>query len=322
MARPRGHGRKRTALEVVDGIDLSDKEAIVTGGSSGLGLETARALAVAGARVEIAGRDVDAGEKAAAALRAETGNEQIVHRRLDLASLESVSTFIGRRAATGLPLHILVLNAGVMATPFGRTENGFETQFGVNHLGHFAFATGLLPALRSAGGARVVSVSSRAHRRSDVDFDDPNFVHTSYDPWLAYGRSKSANALFSVGFSARFQSERILSNAVSPGAVLTGLQRHMSAEQVEARGWNDPANPMMSTPSEGAATFVWAAVAPELDGVGGRYLEDCTFAEPFEGGSTGELPSGSYLPRALDPARAGRLWDLSERLLAAAATAE
>ncbi|MHA7985233.1 SDR family NAD(P)-dependent oxidoreductase [Rathayibacter sp. CAU 1779] len=310
--------RKRTALEVVEGIDLSGKEAIVTGGSSGLGFETARALAAAGARVVIAGRDVAAGEKAAATLRDETGNEQVVHRRLDLASLESVSTFAARHVATGRPLHILVLNAGVMATPFGRTEDGFETQFGINHLGHFVLATGLLPSLRSAGGARVVSVSSRAHRRSDVDFDDPNFVHTPYDPWLAYGRSKSANALFSVGFSTRFAAEGILSNAVSPGAVLTGLQRHMSAEQIAARGWNDPENPSMSTPAEGAATFVWAAVAPELDGIGGRYLENCTFAEPFDSGVTGELPDGCYLPRALDPARADRLWDLSEGLLATA----
>ncbi|WP_246846194.1 SDR family NAD(P)-dependent oxidoreductase [Humibacter ginsenosidimutans] len=157
---------KPTALEVVDGIDLSDKEAIVTGGSSGLGLETARALATAGARVVIAGHNAEAGEAAAAALRAETGNDRIVHRRLDLASLDSVGTWTSRHVATGRPVDILVLNAGVMATPFGRTRDGFETQFGVNHLGHFAFATGLLPALRAAHGARVVSVSSRAHRRS------------------------------------------------------------------------------------------------------------------------------------------------------------
>jgi NAD(P)-dependent dehydrogenase (short-subunit alcohol dehydrogenase family) len=312
-------GSESTAAEVVAGHDLTGKEAIVTGGASGLGYETSRALASAGARVVVAGRDPARGEAAAESLRSATGNDKVVFRRLDLASLESVTTWARGHNDTGKPLHILVLNAGIMAAPLSYTVDGFESQFGTNHLGHFAFATGLLPSLRAAGaGARVVVLSSRAHRRGDVDFDDPNYRHRPYDPWEAYGQSKSANALFAVGFTARFSAEGITANAVMPGGIMTNLQRHVPAETRREMGWADaegrPVTPSgWKTAEQGAATSVWAAVAPELEGVGGRYLEDCAVAEPWT--ADGDPPFGHYLPRVLDPERADRLWDLSEKLV-------
>jgi NAD(P)-dependent dehydrogenase (short-subunit alcohol dehydrogenase family) len=290
--------------------DLSGKESIVTGGYGGLGYETAKALANAGARVVVAGRDATKGEAAVARLRAATGNDKIVFRPLDLASLESVTTWASRHAATGKPLHILVNNAAVMATPLTRTADGFESQFGVNHLGHFAFTVGLLPCLRAAGHARVVCLTSSAHRRSDIDFDDPNYEHRTYDPWQAYGQSKTANALFTVGFTARYAKDGVTANAVMPGAINTGLQRHLDEEALRERGWLDTSG--WKTPEQGAATSIWAALAPELDGVSGAYLEDCAIATPWL--QDGALPGGHYLPYALDPGNAERLWRLSHKL--------
>ncbi|WP_308250242.1 SDR family NAD(P)-dependent oxidoreductase [Sphaerisporangium fuscum] len=303
-------GRSRTALEAVAGVDLTGREAIVTGGSGGIGYETARALAAAGARVVIAGRDRARGEAAAAKLTADANGGPVVFRHLDLASLASVTGWADRHNATGKPCHILVANAAVMAPPLTRTEDGFELQFGTNHLGHFAFAVGLLPSMLRADGARVVVLSSSAHRRSDVDFDDPNYTARPYDPWEAYGQSKTANALFAVAFHDRYAPSGITANAVMPGAIATGLQRHMSQEERTARGWP---NAEWKTAEQGAATSVWAATAPELSGVGGRYLEDCAVARPWHG--DGPPPRGHYLPYALDPARAARLWALSEGLL-------
>lgn len=304
----------REALDVIAGHDLTGKETIVTGGYGAVGYETAKALASAGARVVIAGRDPDKGEAAAARLRAETGNDRIVFRHLDLSSLESVTTWARKHVATGKPLHVLVNNAAVMATPLTRTVDGFETQFGVNHLAHFAFTLGLLPCLRAAGGARVVCLTSSAHRRSDVDYDDPNYELRPYDRWRAYGQSKTANALFAVGFTARHAADGITANAVMPGAISGGLQRHLSDADLRARGWDDRSG--WKTPSQGAATSVWAAVAPELDGASGLYLEDCAIATRWTG--DGPLPRGHYLPYARDPGNAERLWRLSERVLASA----
>jgi NAD(P)-dependent dehydrogenase (short-subunit alcohol dehydrogenase family) len=307
-------GPESTALEVIAGHDLTGKETIVTGGASGLGYEAARALASAGARVVIAGRDEGKGELAVKALRDETGNEKIVFRPLDLASLQSVTTWATKHSATGKPCHILVLNAGVMATPLLRTADGFELQFGINHIGHFAFTAGLLPSLRAAGTARVVVLSSRAHRRSDVDFDDPNYRERPYDPWESYGQSKTANCLFGLGLTERYSEFGITANAVMPGAIRTGLQRHMSQDELATRGWNTAIPPGWKTLEQGAATTIWAAVAPELEGVGGTYLDDCAIARPWTDG--GDPPAGTYLPYALDPANADRLWTLSERLIA------
>ncbi|GII63767.1 oxidoreductase [Sphaerisporangium krabiense] len=298
-----------TALEVVAGVDLAGKEAIVTGGHGGIGYETARALASAGARVVIAGRDPQRGEAAARALSAVSRGE-VVYRHLDLASLRSVIGFATRHRATGKPCHILVANAGVMATPPARTAEGFELQFGTNHLGHFAFVTGLVPNLLAAGGARVVVLTSSAHRRSRVDFTDPNYLARPYDRWQAYGQSKTANALFALSLHLRYGARGIIANAVMPGAVATGLQRHLDTAEQAAQGWPGPG---WTTPEQGAATSVWAAVAPELTGVGGRYLEDRAIGRPWHG--HGPPPRGHYLPYALDPADADRLWNLSQRLI-------
>lgn len=293
-----------TASEVIRGHDLTGMNVIVTGGTSGLGAETVRVLAAAGAHVVAAGRS-----RGAAGLPAPAEFEE-----LDLASLESVDAFTRRWSR---PLHLLICNAGVMRAPFGRTADGFELQFGTNHLGHFALATGLLPALRDAAGARVVVLSSRGHRRSDVDFDDPNYLHRPYDPWEAYGQSKTANCLFAVGLTRRGMP----ANAVAPGAIHTPLMRHMPREELAARGWLDPAGDRVNGPGpgwktieQGAATTVWAAVAPELEGAGGKYLDNCAAAQPWTG--QGEVPFGFYAPYALDPEHAERLWTLSEKLIA------
>ena len=311
-------GEHATAAEVMAGHDLTGKETIVTGGAAGLGAETARAFANAGARVVLAGRDPVNGQATAKRLRRETGNDLVVFRPLDLGSLESVTTWTRKHVATGKPLHILVDNAGIMAVPLTRTADGFEAHFGVNHLGHFAFTTGLLPSLRAAETARVISLTSRAHRRADVDLDDPDYLRRPYDRWEAYGRSKTANALFAVAFSARHAGEGITCDAVMPGAIMTGLQRHMPARELLARGWAAPDGrpagpPGWKTPQQGAATTVWAAGAPELDALGGRYLEDCAVAKPWTADQ--DPPRGHYLPYALDPDRAERLWILSEKLL-------
>jgi len=272
--------QRPTALDVVAGVDLLGREAIVTGGIGGIGYETALALASAGARVVIAGRDRDRGEAAATALTAAARGGPVVFRHLDLASLASIANWTSGHNATGKPCHILVANAGVMASPLSRTEDGFELQFGTNHLGHFAFTVGLLPSLRAAGGARVVVLSSSAHRRADVDFDDPNYLVREYDPWQAYGQSKTANALFAVALHPRFAADGITANAVMPGMIATDLQRHMSDAERARRRW--PAHGWI-TPEQGAATSVWAAVAPELSGVGGQYLDACAIGRPWPG---------------------------------------
>jgi NAD(P)-dependent dehydrogenase (short-subunit alcohol dehydrogenase family) len=304
QARLKGMETYATASEVVRGHDLTGLNVIVTGGTSGLGAETVRVLAAAGARVVAAGRSQGIAGSAA----------PVEFEELDLASLASVDAFVRR---WNRPLHVLVNNAGVMRTPFGRTAEGFESQFGTNHLGHFALTTGLLPALRDAGEARVVALSSRGHRRSDINFEDPNYLSRPYDPWEAYGQSKTANCLFAVGLTRR----GIPANAVAPGAIQTSLMRHMPREELAARGWLDSAGnrvdgqgPGWKTVEQGAATTVWAAIAPQLQGVGGKYLDNCAIAEPWRG--QGDVPFGYYAPYALDPDRAERLWALSEKLTA------
>ena len=208
---------------------------------------------------------------------------------------------------------------GVMATPYARTQDSFELQFGTNYLGHFALTAKLLPALSAAPGARVVSLTSSAHRLSDLDFDDVNFERRPYDPWVAYGQSKTATALFAVAVTEKYAERGVVANAVMPGAIMTGLQRHMSIEERVARGWIDPdgraIDPSFKTVEQGAATSVWAATSPELTGVGAKYLEDCQLADARSG--RGDLPRGHYLPYALDPDHARQLWQTSEHLLGA-----
>jgi NAD(P)-dependent dehydrogenase (short-subunit alcohol dehydrogenase family) len=303
-------GAASTALEVVAGIDLTGRRAIVTGAASGIGVETARALAGAGAEVTLAVRNVEAGERTAEDIIATTGNAQIISASLDLTDRASVAAFV---AAWDGSLHILVNNAGVMATPLTRTPEGWELQFATNHLGHFALATGLHRALAAAGGARVVSVSSAAHLRSPVVFEDIHFQQRPYEPWSAYGQSKTANVLFGVEGTRRWADDGITVNALMPGAIRTNLQRHVTEEQLarlRAESGGDT-TPSWKTPEQGAATSVLVATSPLLDGVGGRYFEDCNEAEINQPGTRRGV--ASY---ALDPEAAERLWQVSVDTLA------
>ncbi|HEX5406740.1 MAG TPA: SDR family NAD(P)-dependent oxidoreductase [Pseudonocardiaceae bacterium] len=295
---------RSTAAEVIEGIDLAGRRAIVTGGASGIGVETARALAGAGAEVLLAVRNRTAGEATAADIIATTGNKQVTVAALDLADQGSVAAFVADW--TG-PLHILVNNAGVMASPEMRTPEGWELQFATNHLGHFALATGLHDALAAAGGARVVSVSSSAHLRSAVIFDDIHFREREYEPWSAYGQSKTANVLFGVEATRRWAADGITVNALMPGAIRTNLQRYVSDEDLDRmRAAAGGGGAVWKTAEQGAATSVFVATSPLLAGIGGRYFENSTeagFNQP--GTRTG------VAPYALDPAAAERLWQVS-----------
>jgi len=299
-----------TAAEVIAGIDLAGRRTIVTGGSSGIGIETARALAGAGAEVTLAVRDVGAGERTAEDIVATTGNKQVLVAPLDLADRGSVAAFVANWDG---PLHILVNNAGVMASPLMRTPEGWEMQFATNHLGHFALATGLHAALAAAGGARIVSVSSRGHLRTPVVFEDIHFQSRAYEPWVAYGQSKTANILFAVEASRRWAEEGITSNALMPGMIQTNLQRYVTDEDIAQarRAMDSPVATTPKTAEQGAATSVLLATSPLLDGVGGRYFEDCNEAEPNQPG-TGR----GVAAYALDPVSAERLWDVSSASLA------
>ena len=309
-------GFHSTAAEVIEGIDLSGKRAIVTGGSSGIGVETARALAGAGAAVTLAVRDTDAGARTAAEVTAATGHTAVRVGKLDLSDLASVAGFV---ASWSGPLHILVNNAGVMAlADLQVTPSGWELQFATNHVGHFALALGMHDALAAAGNARLVSLSSRGHLRSPVVFEDINFSTRPYDPWLAYGQSKTANVLFAVEANRRWSADGITSNAVHPGAILeTNLSRHMDPEQVAAlRAAGSGTSPIdgaqmsFKTIPEGAATTVLVAASPQLEGVGGHYFEDCNEAEPLAPDTPTNSTTG-VAPYALDPDNAARLWELS-----------
>ena len=299
------------AREVVEGLDLSGRTAIVTGGATGIGIETARALSQAGARVVLAVRNLQAGAEAAADI-ARTARAPVTVEALDLADLSSVRDFTARWGEH--PLHMLINNAGVMACPQGYTADNLETQIGTNHFGHYLLAAGLVPALRAGARpgrhARVVALSSIGHRRSPVHFDDVNYRHRPYDKWEAYGQSKTANVLFAVGFDRRFRDQGISAVAVMPGGIMTPLQRHLSREEMLDFGWiNDKGevHAGFKTPEQGASTSVWAATAPELEGLGGLYLENCGQAPPFDIAN----PAVGVMPHALDPEAAERLWGLS-----------
>ena len=297
-------GFHSTAREVIRGIDLSGRTAIVTGGAAGIGIETARALADAGARVLLAVRRPDAAASVVDALRHSTGNRTISVARLDLADLSSVSAFA--RAWDG-PLDILVNNAGIMAVPQRElSARSCELQFATNFIGHFALTVWLRSALAAAKGARVVSLSSSAHHFSPVVFDDLHFRFVPYTPFGAYGQSKTANALLSVGITRRWRDDGITSNAVNPGAIATGLQRYTG-------GLKTPVERRKS-PEQGAATSVLLAASPLLREVSGRYFEDCNEAQPIQ-----QRPldfSGGVAPYALDAENAERLWQVGLKLIA------
>lgn len=297
-------GFRSTAAEVIAGIDLAGKRAIVTGGASGIGIETARALAGAGASVTLAVRRPEAAEAVAGELRQSTGNAAIDILALDLADLRSVRAFADIWKG---PLHILVNNAGIMAVPEREeTSQGFELQFGTNFAGHFALTVWLHAALANAQGARVVSLSSSGHLFSPVVFDDLHFDFIPYTPFGAYGQSKTANALLAVGIARHWADDGITSNALNPGAIATGLQKHTG-------GLKTPVERRKS-PQQGAATSVLLAASPLLNGVSGRYFEDC--AESHVVAKRPTDFSGGVAAYALDPDNADRLWDTSLKLIA------
>jgi NAD(P)-dependent dehydrogenase (short-subunit alcohol dehydrogenase family) len=308
-------GHSSTALEVVDGIDLNGSTAVVTGASSGIGVETARALAAAGATVLMPVRNRAKGEGVADDIRSSTGSDDVVVLDMDLADPASVRACAESILERGVPVHILINNAGIMACPLRRTEEGWESQFATNHFGHFLFTTLLMPALLRGAPARVVNLSSIAHRITGVDFDDPHFLRREYDKWQAYGQAKTANVLFSVALNARYASHGVTSNAVHPGGIMTGLQKDLSQEEMEAMGWfDDDGKPVegFKTVEGGASTATWAATTPLLERVGGLYLEDCNVAAP----AVPELPYHGVHAHAIDPGAAERLWELSEEMRA------
>jgi NAD(P)-dependent dehydrogenase (short-subunit alcohol dehydrogenase family) len=301
-----GFGPHTTATEVLEGIDLSGRLAIVTGGYSGIGLETVRALASAGAGVVVGARRP---EHAADVLAGLPGVEV---DELDLADLDSVRGFAERLLAGGRSIEILINDAGIMACPETRVGTGWEAQFATNHLGHFALTNRLWPALAADGGARVVAVSSAGHRRSAIRFDDLQF-DTGYDKWAAYGQSKTANVLFAVQLDALGQDAGVRAFALHPGGIMTPLQRHLAREEMMAAGWVDAdGNPIadFKTPEQGAATSAWAATSPQLAGMGGVYCEDCDIAEP----AAGDGQPGGVHAHAIDPDAAARLWTVSAEL--------
>jgi NAD(P)-dependent dehydrogenase (short-subunit alcohol dehydrogenase family) len=297
-------GFESTAADVIADVDLTGTTAIVTGASSGIGVETARALAAAGAAVTLAVRNTSAGEDVAATIRRTTGNGTVAVGALDLGELSSVAAFV--RAWEG-PLHILVNNAGVMAVPdLTMSSGGHEIQFATNHLGHFALAVGLHAALATADGARIVSVSSGGHLRSPVVFDDIDFAFRDYEPFSAYGQSKTANVLFAVEAARRWAGDGITANAVMPGAIFdTALGRHVSPGHAAAAA----KQLRLKSIEQGAATSVLLAASPLLDGVGGRYFEDCAEARIVD--RRGAPGTGGVARYAVDPANAERLWNVS-----------
>jgi NAD(P)-dependent dehydrogenase (short-subunit alcohol dehydrogenase family) len=320
---PSGFGAETTAEEVVAGSDLRGKVAIVTGGHAGIGLETTRVLSEAGAAVVVGSRDPKKAQMAVAKMK----NAEV--SQLDLASPNSINRFANEFLHSRRALDLLINNAGIMATPLMRDDRGYELQFATNHLGHFQLTAGLWEALKKSRNARVVALSSRGHMRSAVDFSDPNFDKRPYDKWVGYGQSKSANSLFAVELDKRGQQHGIRAFAVHPGGILTDLLRYMTDEDLRPYGIYR-VNGVITIPDvskvperfktveQGAATTIWAAVSPQLNGQGGVYCEDCDIAQMVPADS--KLNSG-VRPWAVDKAAAEALWTLSERLTAMSAGA-
>ncbi|MFP6557889.1 oxidoreductase [Paraburkholderia sp. B3] len=308
-----GFGFHSAAADVIQGVDLTGKIAIVTGGYSGIGTETTRALAQAGATVVIPARDLD---KARQAL---DGIDRLEFAALDLLDPLSVDAFAEAFLSSGRPLHLLVNSAGVMASPFARDGKGYELQLSANHIGHFRLVARLWPVLQRAQGARVVALSSGAHRRAAFDFDDPHFHRRAYDRWIAYAQAKTATALFAVELDRRGAADGIRAFSVHPGRIETGLQRHISLADLQALGFRNeqgeiPAEQrhLYKSVAQGAATTVWCATNPMLDGKGGVYCEDCDIAVAVDADHT---DLNGVLPWARDTEAARRLWTLSEEWL-------
>lgn len=310
-----GFGPASTAADVIAGIDLHGKVAVVTGGYSGIGLETTRVLAGAGATVIVPARTP---EKAREVLSTIPGTEV---SRLDLLDPASIDAFASEFLSSGQPLHLLINNAGIMAAPLRRDVRGYESQFAANHLGHFQLAARLWLALKLAGVARVVTLSSGAHRRAPVDFDDPNFERHEYDKWRAYGQSKTASVLFTVALDRRGKAHGIRAFAVHPGRIETNLQRFITMVELQAQGFRnvdgeipEEQRALYKTVEQGAATTVWCAASPALQGMGGVYCEDVDIAKAVP---PDHKELNGVLPWAIDPDAAERLWALSERMTGA-----
>jgi len=310
-------GAKSTTDDVLSGVDLSGKRVLVTGASAGLGVETARALVSHGASVVGAARNLAKARDATTVVREAARNGATFDLiELDLASLKSIRAASDRLVKDGRPFDVVIANAGVMATPKGQTADGFETQFGTNHLGHFTFVNRIASLIKSGG--RLVNLSSAGHRFSDVDLEDPNFERTPYTEFGAYGRSKTANVLFAVEFDRRHKTRGVRATAVHPGGIQTELGRHMTPELIQQMMTNiNQSRPAGAPPFEfktipqGAATSVWAGFVASADDVGGRYCEDCHVAALNADPAIRE----GVRPYALDPARAKALWALSEKLV-------
>ena len=311
-------GATSTTDDVLEGVDLSGQRILVTGVSAGLGVETARVLAAHGAQVVGAARDLEKAKTATQSVRAGAkngGGLELIE--LDLASLASVRAAADALLADGRPFDLVIANAGVMATPFGKTADGFETQFGTNHLGHFVFVNRIASLMKP--GSRLVNLASAGHRFSDVNLDDPNFETTEYTPFGAYGRSKTANILFAVEFDRRHKDRGVRAIAVHPGGIQTELGRHMTPEDMaglvknitEANEKAGVAAFEWKTIPQGAATSVWAGIVAPVDEVGGLYCEDCHVAEVVDG----EGIRGGVRPYALDPTNAKALWVKSEQMV-------
>ncbi len=310
----RAFGAESTTDEVLEDVDLSGKRILVTGASAGLGVETVRTLAAHGAIVVGTARDLAKARRALAEVFSQAKGAAIDLVELDLASLKSARKAGNELLAHARPFDVIIANAGVMACPHGKTEDGFETQFGTNHLGHFVFVNKLVPLLKP--GARVVTLSSSGHRISDVDLDDPNFARTEYQPFTAYGRSKTANILFAVALDRRLKGRGIRATSLHPGAIQTELGRHLTPELIEqtlARWRSSSGESMLRFKNvpQGAATSVWSGFVAPSEAVGGRYCEDCHVAEVNDD-TTSRIGVRSY---ALDPARAEALWSKSEEMV-------
>ena len=311
-----GFGAKTEPEEVLAGIDLTGKVAVVTGGYSGIGLETTRALANAGAKVHV---PVRSPEKAAESLGSLPGN--IVVGEMDLADLDSVRRYAERIRHSEGKLDLLINNAGIMACPETRVGNGWESQFATNHIGHFVLTNELLPLLIAADGARVVCLSSTGHKRSGIRWEDIHFEKEPYQKWDAYGQSKTANALFALALDRKFSDQGVHGFAVHPGGILTPLQRHLEVEEMAALGWLDKdgnlseqAKLLFKSPSQGCSTTLWAATSPALAGIGGVYCEDCDVADLA---SEDAPPYMGVEAWAADEEAAMRLWEITEQMLAA-----
>lgn len=300
-----------TTDEVLDGIDLTGKVGLITGATSGLGAETARALASKGARVVITARNMEKAETVVAGIKASTGNMAIEIEKLELGSFASVRAFAKRFLAKHDTLDMLINNAGVMACPQGKTEDGFEMQFGTNHLGHFLLTGLITPALLSGASGRIVALSSRAHRFGEVDFDDIHFEKRSYNKWGSYGQSKTANILHVVELERRLGQRGVHAYAVHPGVIETELSRHMDQADFDMLVSRAGGNLKTKSVAAGAATSVYAATAPELERRGGLYLHDCQVAEVNDDPSVLDCVR-SY---ALDPKVAKKLWAISEKMV-------